>query len=173
MTQPIFLYYFGSPNSRKVTIMLEELGVPYEIVPIKMSRGDPKRDDYKVLAPSQKMPVIVDPELTVSVPPRITAATGMDAITQLIESYISLRAAPIPQALAIHGLALAAGAITRAVEDGKDRDARERMAHAARRISVEQYEAARVVPMYEQFYARVTGQMVPAKGYLAPPEGLA
>lgn len=62
MTQPIFLYYFGSPNSRKVTIMLEELGVPYEIVPIQMSRGDPKRDDYKVLAPSQKMPVIVDPD---------------------------------------------------------------------------------------------------------------
>lgn len=62
MTQPISLYYFGSPNSRKVTIMLEELGVPYDIVPIRMSRGDPKRDDYKVLAPSQKMPVIVDPE---------------------------------------------------------------------------------------------------------------
>ena len=62
MTQPIYLYYFGSPNSRKITIMLEELGVPYEIVPIKMSRGDPKRADYNVLAPSQKMPVIVDPE---------------------------------------------------------------------------------------------------------------
>jgi GSH-dependent disulfide-bond oxidoreductase len=62
MTQPISLYYFGSPNSRKVTIMLEELGVPYEIVPIQMSRGDPKRADYAVLAPSQKMPVIVDPE---------------------------------------------------------------------------------------------------------------
>ena len=62
MTQPISLYYFGSPNSRKITILLEELGVPYEIVPIQMSRGDPKRDDYKVLAPSQKMPVIVDPE---------------------------------------------------------------------------------------------------------------
>jgi GST-like protein len=62
MTQPIALYYFGSPNSRKVTIMLEELDVPYEIVPIKMSRGDPKRDDYNVLAPSQKMPVLVDPE---------------------------------------------------------------------------------------------------------------
>lgn len=62
MTQPIYLYYFGSPNSRKVTIMLEELGVPYQIVPIQMSRGDPKRDDYKVLAPGQKMPVIVDPD---------------------------------------------------------------------------------------------------------------
>jgi GST-like protein len=62
MTQPISLYYFGSPNSRKITILLEELGVPYEIVPIQMSRGDPKRADYNVLAPSQKMPAIVDPE---------------------------------------------------------------------------------------------------------------
>jgi GST-like protein len=62
MPQPIALYYFGSPNSRKVTIMLEELGVPYTIVPIQMSRGDPKREDYAALAPSQKMPVIVDPE---------------------------------------------------------------------------------------------------------------
>lgn len=61
MTQPIALYYFGSPNSRKVTILLEELGVPYQIVPIRMSRGDTRRADYNVLAPSQKMPVIVDP----------------------------------------------------------------------------------------------------------------
>jgi GST-like protein len=62
MTQPIALYYFGSPNSRKVTILLEELGVPYRIVPIQMSRGDPRRADYNVLAPSQKMPAIFDPE---------------------------------------------------------------------------------------------------------------
>lgn len=59
---PIELYYFGSPNSRKVAIMLEELGVPYSIIPIQMSRGDPKRPDYAVLAPSQKMPLIVDPD---------------------------------------------------------------------------------------------------------------
>lgn len=59
---PIELYYFGSPNSRKVTIMLEELGVPYTIIPIQMSRGDPRRPDYAMLAPSQKMPVIVDPD---------------------------------------------------------------------------------------------------------------
>jgi GST-like protein len=61
-TTPIDLYYFGSPNSRKVTIMLEELGVPYNIVPIMMSRKDPLREDYAKIAPSQKMPVIVDPE---------------------------------------------------------------------------------------------------------------
>jgi GST-like protein len=59
---PVHLYYFGSPNSRKITILLEELGAPYTIVPIQMSRGDTKRPDYVALAPSQKMPVIVDPE---------------------------------------------------------------------------------------------------------------
>jgi GST-like protein len=62
MPAPIELYYFGSPNSRKITVMLEELGTPYTLVPITMSRGDTKRADYNVLAPSQKMPVIVDPE---------------------------------------------------------------------------------------------------------------
>jgi alcohol dehydrogenase class IV len=75
--------------------------------------------------------VLVDPELTVSVPPSVTAATGMDAITQLMESYISLKAAPIPQALALHGLALAGPSIVRAFRDGADRGARERMSHAA------------------------------------------
>ena len=62
MTAPIELYYFGSPNSRKITIMFEELGADYALVPIVMSRGDTKREDYDKLAPSQKMPVIVDPE---------------------------------------------------------------------------------------------------------------
>jgi alcohol dehydrogenase class IV len=75
--------------------------------------------------------VLIDPELTVTLPPDVTAATGMDAITQLIESYISLKAAPIPQALSIQGLALAAPSLPRAFRDGSDREAREKMAHAA------------------------------------------
>ena len=75
--------------------------------------------------------VLVDPELHASVPPTTTAYTGMDAITQLIESYVSVRAAPIPQALCLQGLALAAPSIVRAVKNGGDRDAREKMAHAA------------------------------------------
>ncbi len=48
---------------------------------------------------------LVDPELTVSVPRAVTAASGMDAITQLLESFISRKAQPVPRALAVEGLA--------------------------------------------------------------------
>lgn len=75
--------------------------------------------------------VLVDPELAVSVPAATTAWTGMDAITQLIESYICRFAKPIPQALAIHGLQLALPMVREAVRDGTSRPAREAMAHAA------------------------------------------
>ncbi len=74
---------------------------------------------------------LVDPELTVSVPPAVTAASGMDAITQLIESFISRKAQPIPQALAMDGLKKAVPAIVEAVENGASQPAREKMAHAA------------------------------------------
>ena len=74
---------------------------------------------------------LVDPELTVSCPASVTAASGMDAITQLFESYISLKAKPIPRALAVEGLKMAVPAIAEAVRDGSSRPAREAMAHAA------------------------------------------
>jgi alcohol dehydrogenase class IV len=74
---------------------------------------------------------LVDPELTVSVPPAITAASGMDAITQLLESFISRKAKPIPQALAVDGLRMAVPSIAEAVENGRSREAREKMSHAA------------------------------------------
>jgi alcohol dehydrogenase class IV len=75
--------------------------------------------------------VLVDPELSVDVPQTTTAWTGMDAITQLIESYISRFARPIPQALAVDGLRRALPALAEAVRDGSSRPARESMAHAA------------------------------------------
>jgi alcohol dehydrogenase class IV len=75
--------------------------------------------------------VIIDPELTVSNPTALTAHSGMDAVTQLIESYISCRAQPVPRALCIEGLQSALPALPRAVRDGADRAAREAMAHAA------------------------------------------
>jgi alcohol dehydrogenase class IV len=75
--------------------------------------------------------VLIDPELSVSVSPQITAHTGMDAITQLIESFISRRAKPIPRALCLQGLQLAVPALVNAVKDGGHRPAREAMAQAA------------------------------------------
>ncbi|HUY90575.1 MAG TPA: iron-containing alcohol dehydrogenase [Pirellulales bacterium] len=75
--------------------------------------------------------VLVDPELSIHVPPTTTAWTGMDAITQLIESYVCRFARPIPQALALDGLRRALPALAVAVKDGRSRPARESMAHAA------------------------------------------
>lgn len=75
--------------------------------------------------------VLADPELTVSVPRETTAYTGMDAITQLIESFISRRAAPIAQSLCLSGLQLAVPALPVVCRDGASRQAREAMSHAA------------------------------------------
>lgn len=74
---------------------------------------------------------IVDPELTVTAPPAVTAQTGMDAITQCIESYLSRKARPIPQSLAARGLQMGLDAIVTAVENGGAQPAREAMAQAA------------------------------------------
>jgi len=75
--------------------------------------------------------VLVDPELTVSLPRDITAHTGMDAITQLIESLISRRAKPIPRALCWQGLELALPAMFMLSRDLEHRASREAMSHAA------------------------------------------
>jgi alcohol dehydrogenase class IV len=75
--------------------------------------------------------VLVDPELCVSNPPSVTANSGLDAITQLIESFISRRAKPISQALAIQGLQLGLPALSEAFRNGNCRWAREAMSHAA------------------------------------------
>lgn len=93
----------------------------------------------KSLRSNQMVPrlVVIDPELTIGLSAETTAFTGMDAITQLIESYVSKRAKPIPQALCLHGLSIAIPAIVSAVEHGQDeshpasKSARTSMAHAA------------------------------------------
>lgn len=74
---------------------------------------------------------LVDPALTDSVPRAQTAASGLDALTQLIEPYVSLRAQPATDAMALEGIRRAAKALPRAVEDGTDRDARDDMALAS------------------------------------------
>lgn len=70
---------------------------------------------------------LLDPELTVSLPAKQTAECGMDALTQLIESYVSKKSQPIPDALAIYGIRLAGRYLERAVKNGGDMQARESM----------------------------------------------
>ncbi len=74
---------------------------------------------------------VVDPELTYALPPAITASTGLDALTQLIEPYVSARANPMTDALCLQGMRRAAGALVRAWRDGSDREARRDMALAS------------------------------------------
>jgi alcohol dehydrogenase len=75
--------------------------------------------------------VILDPELTLSCPPALTAACGMDALTQLLESYVSSRANPISDALAASGMAMVRAHLLRAVRHGDDIDARAGMLYAS------------------------------------------
>lgn len=74
---------------------------------------------------------LVDPELTFDLPPEITASTGLDALTQLVEPFLSLRANPMTDALCLEGLRRAAGSLLRAWKEGHDLRAREDMALAS------------------------------------------
>jgi alcohol dehydrogenase class IV len=74
---------------------------------------------------------VCDPELTLGLPPWLTAATGMDAVTHCVETYLSPRDNPPAEAIALDGLKRAVGNIEKAVADGSDRDARYQMMMAA------------------------------------------
>jgi alcohol dehydrogenase class IV len=71
---------------------------------------------------------LVDPELTVSCPPPVTAASGLDALTQCIEPFVSSRATPLTDGLAREGIRLAAAGLRAAYADGTDLAARADMA---------------------------------------------
>ena len=74
---------------------------------------------------------LVDPELTHSMPPELTASTGLDALTQLIEPLVSRRANPLTDGLCREGIARAARSLKRAWLDGANAAAREDMALAS------------------------------------------
>ena len=74
---------------------------------------------------------LIDPALTVGVPPKITAATGLDALTQLIEAFTSRRASPMTDALCRQGIGLARTSLLRAFLHGDDLDARSDMSLAS------------------------------------------
>ncbi len=74
---------------------------------------------------------IVDPLLTVTAPPTVTAAAGMDALTHAIETYVSRNAQPITMPLALEAIGLIGKYLRRAVADGSDLEARRHMANAS------------------------------------------
>lgn len=67
---------------------------------------------------------LLDPELTLSLPPQITAATGMDALTHALESYVNTATQPISEAMSDQAMTLIARSLRKAVADGSDVEAR-------------------------------------------------
>ncbi len=61
-TKPIELFYWPTPNGWKISIMLEELGVPYNVHYINIGAGDQFQPDFLNIAPNNRMPAIIDPE---------------------------------------------------------------------------------------------------------------
>ncbi|WP_348996776.1 glutathione S-transferase family protein, partial [Brucella melitensis] len=61
-TKPIELYYWPTPNGFKISIMLEELGVPYAVKYINIGKGDQFEPGFLKIAPNNRMPAIVDSE---------------------------------------------------------------------------------------------------------------
>jgi alcohol dehydrogenase class IV len=74
---------------------------------------------------------VIDPELTHDLPPALTASTGLDALTQLIEPYVCLRANPMTDGFCVEGIQRAARSLREAVFNGQNRPAREDMALAS------------------------------------------
>lgn len=72
--------------------------------------------------------VIIDPALTISLPAKVTAATGLDALTHCLEAYTNLYAHPFIDMYALEGIRLIAGNLVKAVKDGTDEDARTQLA---------------------------------------------
>ena len=117
--------------------------LPIIAIPTTAGTGSEVTRNAVLLSPEKRVKVslrhalmlprvaIVDPLLTHSLPPAVTASTGMDALTQLIEPYISIAANPLTDGFCEEGIARAARSLRRVFLDGKDAAAREDMALAS------------------------------------------
>ena len=89
------------------------------------------RKFYVGSAATRPAVALLDPELTTGLPPRPTAATGLDALTHAVESYLSIRPNPVSDGLALQVAAMIGSYLPRAVADGADREARAQLLLAA------------------------------------------
>jgi GST-like protein len=62
MSRPIELHYWPTPNGWKVSIALEEMGLPYELVPVNIGAGEQFKPGFQAISPNGRMPAIVDPD---------------------------------------------------------------------------------------------------------------
>ncbi|MBV9504449.1 MAG: iron-containing alcohol dehydrogenase, partial [Acidobacteriia bacterium] len=95
--------------------------------------GSPEHHVKASLRSASMLPrlAIVDPELTITLPRSVTASTGLDTLTQLIEPYVSVRANPMTDLFCVEGIRCVTRALARAWENGGDLEARTDMSWAA------------------------------------------
>jgi alcohol dehydrogenase class IV len=117
--------------------------LPYIAVPTTAGTGSEVTRNAVIESTKQKVKVslrsplmlphiaLVDPELTYNLPPAVTASSGLDAFTQLIEPFVSVKANPLTNAICREGMYHAARSLRRAYEDGADKEAREGMSLAS------------------------------------------
>ena len=122
---------------------LKALPAPFIAIPTTSGTGSEVTRNAVLSVPEKRVKVslrspgmlakvaLVDPELTYSLPPAITASTGMDAFAQLIEPYVSRRANPLTDLYCREGIARVTRSLLRAYQDGSHRAAREDMAFAS------------------------------------------
>ena len=122
---------------------LTKWSAPFTAIPTTAGTGSEVTSNAVLASPEHKVKVslrsrliqarvaVVDPELTYDLPPALTANTGMDALTQLIEPFVCNRANPMTDGLCVEGLRRAARSLRIAFSNGKDKDAREDMAVAS------------------------------------------
>jgi alcohol dehydrogenase class IV len=113
---------------------------PFIAIPTTAGTGTEVTRNAVLASPEQKVKVslrsplmlakaaLVDPELTYELPPALTASTGLDALTQLVEPFVCLRANPMTDGLCVEGIRHAAHSLRAAFTDGKNKSAREDMA---------------------------------------------
>jgi alcohol dehydrogenase class IV len=122
---------------------LSHLPAPFIAIPTTAGTGSEVTRNSVLASPEHRLKVslrsplmppkiaLVDPELTLDLPPALTASTGLDALTQLIEPFVCARANPATDAVCREGLDRAARSLRVAFENGRDPQAREDMAVAS------------------------------------------
>jgi alcohol dehydrogenase class IV len=122
---------------------LSNPSAPYIAIPTTAGTGSEATRNAVITVSDQKVKVslrspyllprlaIVDPELTYDLPPEITAASGLDALTQLIEPFLSNASNPITDSICREGIRYVSRSIRQAYEHGDDQQAREDMACAS------------------------------------------